>query len=275
MENNAADIILVPWDFTDRSNNALRHAVRICGFLHTKIVVLHVLTDKTHEGQALNRQHELSYYMGKVSVQARVDIRVECKVGSIFSTITDYANQINARLVIMGTHGMKGLQRLTGSWAYKVLLGAKMPFLIVKERPVKQEEFTDIVFPLDFRKENLEKVEAAIYLNRTFHTKIHIYKAPLTNKKLLRQTNVNMNIALQLLAKENVDYEIYEASESGRFDNETIRFAHKIHADLILVVTSEHTVKEKLFGEHEQFIIDNDAGIPVMCLNPSADYREL
>ncbi len=274
MEKNTSDIILVPWDFTEKSKDALRHALRISDFLKTEIEVLHVTEDENQDLLSKTKQ-DLEKYLKKIAYQRPVPVKMIFIEGSIFSSITDYANSINARLVIMGTHGIRGFQKLTGSWAYKVLLGAKMPYLIVKKRPRKTEEFTDIVFPVDFKKENIEKIEAAIYLNKTFNAKIHVFKAPVLQKKLMRQTNVNMNISLQLLARENVDFEVHNASPSRRFDYETIRFAKKIEADLILVVTSEHSIKEKLFGEHEQFIIDNDAGIPVMCINPTEDYRDM
>jgi nucleotide-binding universal stress UspA family protein len=67
--------------------------------------------------------------------------------GTIFNTIGKYASDTDARMVIMGTHGIKGMQKLTGSWALKVIVKSKVPFLVVQDKPSEKRRFTDIVFP--------------------------------------------------------------------------------------------------------------------------------
>ena len=47
----------------------------------------------------------------------------------------------------MGTHGMKGMQKLTGSWALKVIVKSKVPFIVVQDPPADQERYHNIVFP--------------------------------------------------------------------------------------------------------------------------------
>ena len=64
----------------------------------------------------------------------------------IFSTIGEVATEIDANLVIMGTHGIRGMQKLTGSWALKVIVGSKAPFLVV-QGPPESDQLHDIVFP--------------------------------------------------------------------------------------------------------------------------------
>ena len=56
--------------------------------------------------------------------------------GNIFEDIGDVAKEIGARLIIMGTHGIKGIQKLVGSYALKVILHSEIPFIITqKKRP--------------------------------------------------------------------------------------------------------------------------------------------
>ena len=85
--------------------------------------------------------------------------------GSIFTAIADFVNQKgvpddkkkNVDLVLMGTHGMKGMQKLTGSWALKVIVKSKVPFIVVQDAPADEERYHNIVFPVDFKKENKGK----------------------------------------------------------------------------------------------------------------------
>ncbi len=94
--------------------------------------------------------------------------------GSIFNAIADFANEKEASLVVMGTHGMKGMQKLTGSWALKVIVKSKVPFIVVQDPPADQERYHNIVFPVDFRNENKEKMKMAIFMGKYFDSKIHI-----------------------------------------------------------------------------------------------------
>jgi len=47
--------------------------------------------------------------------------------GTIFTSIAEFVNSTEASLVVMGTHGMKGMQKLTGSWALKVIVQIQSP----------------------------------------------------------------------------------------------------------------------------------------------------
>ena len=64
-------------------------------------------------------------------------IKINTKVleGTIFTALTEYADDTKADFVIMGTHGIKGVQKLTGSWALKVIAGSNVPFIVVQDEP--------------------------------------------------------------------------------------------------------------------------------------------
>ena len=55
--------------------------------------------------------------------------------GEIFTTIADVAEELNASLIFLGTHGKVGMQKLTGSWALKVIIKSKVPFIVVQDPP--------------------------------------------------------------------------------------------------------------------------------------------
>ncbi len=268
-ENN--HIILVPWDFTEVAEYALAHAVRMANFIDNKIQLLHIIDKKAALSEKKTKELELKKIAKEQGKENELDIETKVLPGDIFTTIANYATEIDANMVIMGTHGIKGMQKITGSWAYKVMLGSKVPFLIVKDRPHKDKKFTDIVFPVDFNAENTDKLMWAMYLGKYFDSKINIFKAPVHNKYYIKQTNVNLNLAVRLFIQNNIEYEIHAGEKSSRFAKETIAFAKKINADLILIMTTHHKLTDYILGEHEQYIIDNSPNIPVMCVNPASN----
>ena len=169
--------------------------------------------------------------------------------GKIFKEISDYASkeENNVNFVVMGTHGMKGGQKLFGSWALKVIAGSTVPFIVVQDEPPNKDRYTDIVFPIDFKSENKEKLQWAIFLGKYLNSKIHLYKAPVIDKNLQKKVNVNLNFAIRFLIQNNIEYEIHTSAKSGNFQKEILAFSKKIKADLILITTTKHITKIRLY----------------------------
>ncbi|HEY9124978.1 MAG TPA: universal stress protein, partial [Bacteroidales bacterium] len=157
-------------------------------------------------------------------------------------------------------------------YALKVLLGSKVPFIVVQDRPRTDEKLSNIVFPIDFRGENKEKLYWAIYLGKYFNSKVHLFKYPVTDPSLQKKVNINLNFAVRFLIQNSLDYEIHTAPK-GEFGKETMKFAQEINADLILIVTSKNvSFIDFIFGSREQYIIANSARIPVMVVNPRSSF---
>lgn len=264
--------ILVPWDFTPMAEYALEHAERIARTLDKNIELFHVVKKDTEIEEA---KAELEIVIQKAEKKFGVRPSYQVIQGSIFTSISNYASGNLVNMVIMGTHGIKGFQRITGSHALRVLIGSKVPFIIVQDKPRSDEKFKNIVFPIDFRSENKEKLYWAIYLGKYFNSKVHLYKYPVSNPSFNKKVNINLNFAIRFLIQNNLDYQIHTAP-SGNFGKETLKFAQDINADLILIVTAKNlTFLDFLFGTREQYIIANIAKIPVMVVNPRSSFATM
>jgi len=267
-------LVVVPWDFTKVAESALAHAVKIGRQVNSDICLLHVVNTGIGTREEGEKKSLLKHIADENSVRYNIPIQWAVVKGSIFSAIAEYANEEdrNASLVVMGTHGMKGMQKLTGSWALKVIVKSKIPFIVVQDPPVDQNRYHNIVFPVDFRVEDKEKMGMAIFMGKYFDSKIHILKGTPSDKGLAAKVNKNLNFAVKYLIQNNVEYEIHETS-SGKTAQKTIDFANKINADLILIVTTKSpTFADYMLGASEQEIIANSSRIPVCCVNPKASF---
>jgi K+-sensing histidine kinase KdpD len=167
------------------------------------------------------------------------------------------------------------MQKLTGSWALKVIVKSKIPFIVIQDPPADQNRYHNIVFPIDFRGENKEKIKMAIFMGKYFESKIHMLVVSNTDKNLLKKTNVNLNFAIKYFMQNNIDYEIHEVPR-GNLAEQTIDFAQQTNADLILIVTTKNiTFADYVVGASEQYIIANSSKIPVCCVNPKASFAKL
>jgi len=262
-------IILVPWDFTPIAENALLHAIKVAKMVDHEVVLLHITKSKLSEKERKPLVSKLEELSKKYSSEHRIPIHTDIVTGSIFSSISEYANENKTRMVVMGTHGMKGVQKITGSWALKVIVGTKAPFLVVQEKPGDWLKYKNIVFPVDFKSENKEKIQWAIYMGKYFDSKIHIVRAKISDKSLLKKTTVNLNYAAKFLIQNSIDYEIHELPKSGDFAKDTLTFAQDMNADVILITTTKNiTMASYMLGAQEQYIISNSSKIPVLCVNP-------
>jgi len=267
--------IMVTWDFSPISYHALKHAIKMAQIVKYNIVLFHIVNDPLEEEAA---RKKMDVVVEEIKRDYGEDVDSFVHHGKIFKQISDYASkeENNVNFVVMGTHGMKGGQKLFGSWALKVIAGSSVPFIVVQDEPSNKDRYTDIVFPIDFKSENKEKLQWAIFLGKYLNSKIHLYKAPVSDKNLQKKVNINLNFAIRFLIQNNIDYEIHTAAKSNNFYKDIISFSKRIKADLILITTTKHITKiDYIFGAKEQYLLANNERIPVMCVNPKSNFAKV
>ena len=136
--------ILVPTDFSDCSLDALEYAVQVARRSHASIRLLHVLEPISY-GLDFTLLHESNREkmrkvigerlsdLAKALAEALVSTDVELRGGIPSDSILDGAKTMPADLIIMGTHGRRGLSHtLSGSVAEAVLRKSSCPVLTVR-----------------------------------------------------------------------------------------------------------------------------------------------
>lgn len=257
--------IIVPWDFTDKAQYALEHALIYATTVQKPVVLLHIV-EKEKEIESATAKLQKTIEEVKEKMGATIGGMV--KVGSIFSTITDVIEETNAILAVMGTHGIKGIQKITGSWALKVIVGSKAPFIVVQAPPV-QKEISDIVVPIDFRSENKEKLVWMNFINSILPAKFHLVYIDDPDKFAKKNILSNIKVAVEYLETKGIPYEIQKLGSKGNLEDKTIDYARIIDASMIIIMTTKNiSTFDFILGPAEQKIIANDAKIPVMTINP-------
>lgn len=266
MEKNK---ILVTWDFTELSEFALAHAFRFASVTDNEIALIHIVKKQKEIEDATTKLTHVVDEAAKKYGKRPIPI---VKEGSIFTTISEVAEEIDANLVIMGTHGIRGMQKLTGSWALKVITGSKVPFVVIQAPPL-HDKYENIVFPIDFKSENKEMLNWISYLSKYYRLKVRILRPKITDEIILRKTNNNILFTKKVLDSKGIDYDI-TTSEISDLSAASIDFAEKIQADLVLIMTTRDIdIKDFVFGPDEEKIIANSAKVTVMCVNPNDDRK--
>ncbi len=260
--------ILVPTDFTKVSDVAIAHARTVAIHTAAEIYLLHVVP-KREEADDARRKLELEV----ARVQApgsSLKIHKLVRVGSIFEDVADAAAEIGASLIIMGTHGMRGMQFITGSRALRLVGDSEVPFIVVQEKGIKPSGYDNIVVPLDLQKETRQKLALVAEMAETFNSKVHVVVPRETDEFLSHQLSNHIKFAQQYLGERNIrhDATILEA-DSNDFVDAVLEHAGQVDADLITIMNlSQGNIFGLLGVPYEQEMLANAQHIPVMLINP-------
>ena len=121
--------LLFPTDFSSYSNQAYLHAVTLAEKHRATLIVLYVAPP----GQEAEREHWRGQLEQIRPANPRISVEHLLLEGDPASEIVRYARDGRVSLIVMGTHGRTGVERLLmGSVAEKVLRDAPCSVLVVK-----------------------------------------------------------------------------------------------------------------------------------------------
>lgn len=260
--------ILVPTDFTKVADCALNHASVMAGRMGAEIHLLHIVNDKDELDEARTK---LAMTIDRAKdAGEKQPLIAQVRVGSLYDVIGTTASEIGAGLIIMGTHGMRGMQFITGSRALRVITNSTVPFIVVQEREIKPSGYQQLVVPMDLQKESRQKLTLVADLAKYFKCKVHLVVPKENDEFLHHQLENHLKFANGYLNERGITHEAHILEEdSADFVKGVIRYAVKVDADLITIV---NMLQNSIFGvlgvPNEQEVITNEPQIPVMCMNP-------
>ena len=175
--------ILCPTDFSDISRHALEHAIVLARWYDAEIAALHVEAPVmvlstvaqvppeagevfVNQFDPARREEELRGWLAPATA-AGVHTRVIADQGSTGRCILDQARTLPADLIVIGTHGQSGFERLLlGSVTEKVLRKASCPVMTVPPHAVATSSlpFAHVLCPIDFSDSSLAALEYAYSL---------------------------------------------------------------------------------------------------------------
>jgi nucleotide-binding universal stress UspA family protein len=177
--------ILCPIDFSDFSRRALDHAIAIARWYGATVTALHVFSPTPVAAYGpdpvvfepivlsdADRDHLLAETKAFVRPEGAQAVTIDAVVreGSPATEILDQATSMNADLLVIGTHGRSGFERLLlGSVAGRVLRRALCPVLTVPRGlqhavPSGPVLFKRIVCAVDFSECSMQALKYALSL---------------------------------------------------------------------------------------------------------------
>ncbi len=275
----ASGHLLVPTDFSPCSRRALAYALVVGRSASSKIHLLHVVTpietdpygpihhlpevDATHEGVEQLIHHLLVEEAKAVGSDETEVEPVEVHARSAALGILDYADEIGASLIVMGTHGRRGIRHfLMGSVAEECVRRSTCSILTIRsEAPAGPAEarIERILVPVDFSDYTTPLVKAARETALSYGAELDLLYVveplpfPLAFSGVLTLSDLAPSVrtsALGHLAKLAEDLDLAVVPHrlhvvDGHAAESIVEFAEEHPIDLIMIATEGRTSGER------------------------------
>jgi nucleotide-binding universal stress UspA family protein len=256
------NLYLVPHDFTNVSDVALKYAIHIGKHVKTEIQVVHIVSDKSKIAAA---KQKLDAILEGFQQESNVILTSLIEVGSIFENIGKIAKREYAQLIIMGTHGQVGIQKLFGSHAMKVITSTNVPFLIVQEK-TELIEIKKIIVPIDLTAESLQITNVAGDLAVMFDAEIHVVTEKITDPLHSKKMAVRIQMIKKQYDDRKLTSSVIQLDKGGSFQKKIIDYTKLNQGDLIAL--AYHT--ERLLPQFDKFaqtLMTNELNLPCAIIN--------
>ena len=138
--------ILFATDFSESSQQAADYAITLTKLTGAHLHILHVINELDEHQRVMIPQEAFQILEKKIGIQAAEELQRFCReqaggltttiyavVGVPFQKILETGTEVNADLIVMGTHGRTGIELvIVGSTAERVVRRSKIPVLTVR-----------------------------------------------------------------------------------------------------------------------------------------------
>jgi nucleotide-binding universal stress UspA family protein len=292
--------LLVPTDGSEHAERAAEHALR---FARVFDATVHLVTavDVESEGGLFSAGGVSEEFLEQHEEQARKtiseveslaesddDVRTAVVRGKPSEGILDYADETDADLVFMGTHGRTGLNRyVTGSVTERVVRQSDAPVFTVRatERSVIGDGYDRIMIPTDGSDCAAAAVDHGIAIGKKYEATVHVVnvvdiramsgtsEAPLQND-LLETTEEQGEDATEAVAERarEAGLDVTTALEKGTPAVSLLDYADENGIDLIAMGTHGRRGLDRYFLGSTTTRVVRTAEMPVLSVrSPDTD----
>jgi nucleotide-binding universal stress UspA family protein len=244
--------ILVPTDFSQHAEAALKVAAQIARKNNSEIIILHILELPSQMNDAIlggvsipetmlfiKKANQMLDEIAERDYLKGIPVTEIAKIDHTVQGISEVSKENNIDLIIMGSHGSSGMQELLiGSNTEKVVRNSEIPVLVIKKNIINFN--TDsIAFASDFSEETKKPFQKLIQFAQLFDSKLHLvmictlnsfkttYAAEKTMKNFISEFNLT-NYTTQIYNDTNIEKGI-------------INFSNSVNADIIALCTHGRT----------------------------------
>jgi len=269
--------ILVPTDFSEHAEDALKVAAQIAKRNNSEIIILHML-ELPHQAndailggisipESMLFMKKANEMLDEVSARPyldRIEVTEIVKMDKPIHGITQISKDRDIDLIVMGSHGSSGVEELLiGSNTEKVVRNSEIPVLVIKKN-ISDFNAANIVFASDFSEEAKKPFEKLLNFAKSFDSKIHLVNICTPNS--FKPTHVAEKAIDEFVDQFNITNYTAQTYNDTNIEKGIINFSNKINADIIGMCTHGRTGFAHFFNGSISEGLVNHAVKPVITL---------
>lgn len=266
--------IIVPVDFSEQSENALKVAASLAKGNDAELLVLHMLelSPAIMNESGFIAQEQVVHliktgekrfedFLNKPYLK-NIKIIPIIKHYKVFQEVNEIAEKHNADLIIMGSHGTDGLQEIfIGSNTERVVRSSDVPVLVIKG-DIEKFKIERFVFASDYREESIPALKKALEISKLFKSQMYLVYINTPGDEFLSTEDTYTRISKFLnIAKVGLEVEIYN---DYNVEKGVLNYSETVAADLIGIATHGRRGLSHFFMGSIGEDIANHSNIPVI-----------
>ena len=255
-------IYLVPCDFSEKFESALRLGIDLAVYNKGSVMSIHIVSKKSDKIEAKQKMKKV---IAALKDEERELVEYRVLVGDIYDDIAKAAEVLNVAFIVMGTHGAKGMQKLMGSHALKLVNSTSSPFMITQGNKYI-DKMKNIVFPFSHEKESVQVAMFTAGIAKQFGSKVHLIGFHDKDSLIESKMKSNLMLLKNYFTEQKIDFVVADIDKSQDFEKELMTYADVVDADLFAATFFSSSLIKGVSG-FLQFLIENESSIPVLTVN--------
>ncbi|MDF0707576.1 universal stress protein [Flagellimonas okinawensis] len=257
--------ILIPFDFSEASVNALEYVVNFVGTERSiEILGLYVGSMPISESDAVKLTKDFSKMLESFDVKLKVGAKFLTDTGEVTKTILATQEKSNADLIMMGTMGDKITDEAITNTS-KLVLEANCPVISVPYGTAIKEPKNIALVMGGEKIDDKEVLEMLLEVARTFDARVHaltIYKDSIYDEEAIKESNENL---LEYYLEHF--YADHSFSKNEDVEQGILDYINEKNIDLLTILPRNHTEKSTPSEGRLTKLLTLHSEIPVLALD--------
>ena len=275
--------IIITTDFSETSLLAIQHGAFLAQYTKGSVYLVHVIsrhwekfnvftpsiTLENLESASVEVNKKLEELAGDIHKQYGIDVTTIVASGNPTSEIVKIAKEVEANLIVMGTHGYTSWEDLTiGSNTLKVITKSPCPVMTMSQHSQKLG-YSKIILPIDNSEHTRHKVNYTLELAKQFGAQVYVLGLLTSDEEsrkpamevILHQISEmakNKNLICHTEIKENVKNRAVA----------TVQYCEIVGGELITIMTDQDAELSGFFLGPYSLQVIHHSKVPVISVKP-------
>jgi nucleotide-binding universal stress UspA family protein len=260
--------IIVPTDITPAAAKALQQAAIFARKTESSITLLHVIDKNSASEEDVKRV--LDRVAEGVMERSGVQCEVMIREGNLFEVISYVACEKDYDLMVIGTHGIRGVKQLFfGADIIKLIVRIPFPVWVVQEESPLVSSIGKIVLAVSSHDIFHSAINAILHFAKLYPLEVHLYSIYRAGFPWSEQLIRNIEEATSQFKANNVSLVRVKEDQtlySLGYAKQTVKYAKSINADAFCMITIPTEESHYFAQTDKETLLFNDFYIPVLCV---------